>query len=85
VRLIPFKRGLSSKMQAMIRLRFRPWPLVASIVASIAFGSLLARISGMPVWGGIGIIAVALVVNGIVATVEDNSPGGFNNLTRKAK
>jgi len=39
----------------------------------------------MPVWGGIGIIAVALVVNGIVATVEDNSPGGFNNLTRKAK
>jgi hypothetical protein len=69
----------------MNQTRFRLWSLVASIAAATAFGSLLAWISGMPIWGGIAIIAMALVVNGIAATVEDNSPGGFNNPTRNAK
>lgn len=45
----------------------------------VSGGALIAWWSGMPFLGGVAIVAVALFVNGIVAEVEDNAPGGFLN------
>jgi hypothetical protein len=33
----------------------------------------------LTVGGGVALMAVALFVNGLVATIEDDLPGGFNN------
>ncbi|MGA0613113.1 hypothetical protein, partial [Caldimonas sp. KR1-144] len=40
-------------------------------------GALISAFSSMPFWGGAAIVAAALLVNGMVAEVEDRSPGGF--------
>ena len=48
-------------------------------------GALLSWLSGMPFWGGAAIVAVALVINGVVAEVEDRAPGGFLNPRGKSK
>lgn len=48
-------------------------------------GKVLSWLSGMPFWVSIAIIAVALLINGIVAEIEDSWPGGFLNPWRKSK
>jgi hypothetical protein len=46
-------------------------------------GALIAAFSDMPSWGGAAIVAAALLVNGVVAEVEDRAPGGFLNPRNK--
>lgn len=54
--------------------------LFAGWLALCALGVVvLSWLSGLPFWAGAGIVAVALLVNGAVAEVEDQAPGGFNN------
>ncbi len=48
-------------------------------------GALLGWLSGMPFWGGAAIVAAALVINGVVAEVEDRAQGGFLNPRGKSK
>ncbi len=45
------------------------------VVAALGLG--LSHISGLPYWGASVIIAGALIVTGLVAEVEDRSPGGL--------
>jgi phosphatidylglycerophosphate synthase len=54
------------------------WPTVwLLVVALLAAG--LSAISKMPFWWAFLIIAGAILINGWVATLEDDLPGGFNN------
>jgi hypothetical protein len=47
------------------------------VVAMLAAG--LTSISGMKFWWAFLIVAGAILINGWVATLEDDLPGGFNN------
>ena len=51
------------------------------VVAVVGLG--LSCISGLPYWGASAIIAAALIVTGIVAVIEDRSPGGFLGTANK--
>ena len=47
------------------------------MVAVLAAG--LSAISGMAFWWAFVIVAAAILINGWVATLEDDLPGGFNS------
>ena len=60
--------------------RFIHWPGFfggMALVALLAFG--LRALSGMPFWGCFLIALLAILVNGWIATWEDERPGGFND------
>ena len=59
--------------------RVAPKPFAIFVVACAALGGLLSWVSGMPYWAAALIVALALMVNGLIAEVEDRSPGGFFN------
>jgi len=46
-------------------------------------GALITWLSGMPLWLGFAIVAGSLLVNGLVAEVEDRSPGGLLHKAEK--
>jgi len=48
-------------------------------------GALIAWLSGMPFWLGFAIVAGSLLLNGLVAEVEDRSPGGLLHDNEKPK
>jgi uncharacterized membrane protein YccC len=50
-----------------------------------AVGTLVAYFSSMSFWASFAIAAVALITNSVIAEVEDNAPGGFNNPESKTK
>lgn len=54
------------------------WPTVGLLVIAVIAAGLSA-ISGMAFWWAFAIVAGAILVNGWVATLEDDLPGGFNN------
>jgi hypothetical protein len=43
------------------------------------FVVLFAWFSGLPYWASALIVVAAILVNGLVARIEDDLPGGFNN------
>ena len=51
------------------------------IVAVVGLG--LSYISGLPYWGASAVIAAALIVTGLVAEIEDRSPGSFLSTEKK--
>ena len=54
------------------------WPAVSvALVAAIAAG--LNHWVSLGYWASFLIVGGAILVNGVVATVEDDLPGGFNN------
>jgi hypothetical protein len=54
-------------------------PFLVFACVSTFVGAALHYFAGLNFWYAVAIGAGALLVNGIVATVEDESPGGFNN------
>ena len=54
------------------------WPTTALIVVAIVAAGLSGA-SGMGFWWAFLIVGVAIFINGWVATLEDDLPGGFNN------
>lgn len=50
---------------------------VFAVIAAIS--ALVSRWSGLGFWTTAAILAAAWLVNGVVAVVEDDAPGGFNN------
>lgn len=54
------------------------WPTVWLLVVA-GFAAGLSAISHMELWWSFLIVAGAILVNGWVATLEDDLPGGFNN------
>lgn len=66
----------------MSQLRVHPKLLVAFVAVCLALFGALAWLSGLPFWVAFLIVAGALVVNGVVAEIEDRAPGGFLNPNR---
>src|SRR5690606_21342127 len=71
---------------------FDPLPLGAALVGMIRLlapslfllvvglvATLLSSASGMRFWWAFILIGSAVLVNGAIATFEDDEPGGFNN------
>lgn len=54
------------------------WPTVWLIVVAVLAAGLSA-ISGMGFWWAFLVVAAAILINGWVATLEDDLPEGFNN------
>ena len=53
-------------------------PSIFLLIVSLLAAALSAA-SGMRFWWAFVIVAVAMLVNGLVATLEDELPGGFNH------
>jgi hypothetical protein len=61
-------------------MRIFDWRAFLGSVVLVSIGTVgLHAVSGMPYWGCFLIVLFALVINGWVATREDEQPGGFNN------
>lgn len=56
--------------------------IVSLIIASCVAGAL-SYFSGLSFWVLLGVTVVAMFIIGIVADVEDNDLGGFNNPSDK--
>ncbi len=48
-----------------------------SIAGLVACG--FSYLTGLSFWAAFAIVVVAMLVNGFIAEIEDNEPGGFNN------
>mgnify|MGYP000718144360 CR=1 FL=1 len=60
--------------------RFIYWPGFLCFIALVLFIAWLVNGSfGSGFWITFGIAIVAILINGVIATVEDNRSGGFNN------
>jgi hypothetical protein len=56
----------------------RLWVSIIVVCAGIAFVAVAVSM-GVNVWLAVAIAVVALVANGLLAQLEDDVPGGFNN------
>lgn len=52
--------------------------LISLIIAG-GIAGIAAFILKVSFWASFGVVAVAMVLNGIIAIHEDDGPGGFNN------
>ncbi len=62
------------------------WKLIgisATILLLVAAG--LSAFSGMNFWGSLLLVVCCTLINGYIATVEDDWPGGFNNPVGRSK
>ena len=74
----PGARASRSLRPALAGMRRALWPTVwLLVVALLAAG--FSVISGLEFWWAFLIVAAATLINGWVATLEDDLPGGFNN------
>ena len=48
-----------------------------TIASALAFG--LHALSGLNFWISLVMVVCAMLLNGYIATIEDDWPGGFNN------
>ena len=62
-----------------MNLPVRPKTFAVSSLVCAALGALLTYLSGLSFWWAFAIVVAAVVLNGIVAEVEDRMPGGFLN------
>jgi hypothetical protein len=60
-------------------MKFNPRAFVIGISIAALLGGLISYFSGFGFWPAFAISVFALLINGIIATVEDEMPGGFNN------
>lgn len=58
-------------------IHWRSFIVGVSIAAGL--GLLVHFLSGLGLWLSFAVGIVALLVNGIIAIIEDEAPGGFNN------
>jgi len=55
------------------------------MLLTAALAALLALFAGMPFWVAFAIAVAALLVNGLMAEIEDRRPGGFLNPKGKSE
>ncbi len=58
-------------------MNFRIAAISLAFISGIA--AAISYFSGLGYWPVFSIVAGALILNGFIATVEDDLPGGFNN------
>jgi|SRR5215831_19008121 len=59
----------------MKRLKY----IAAFVAIAAVSGAAVAALSKLSFWTAFAMSAVAIFANGLIATVEDDAPGGFNN------
>ncbi len=65
--------------------RFVDWRLFLPTVAVAALVAwAVHQWIGIPFWGVLAIVIAAILVNGLIALVEDEMPGGFNSPPKKS-
>jgi predicted membrane metal-binding protein len=66
--------------------RFIDWKVFAATVSAAALLAwALHAWFDLSFWASLGIVLAAVLINGIVALVEDQTPGGFNNPKRSSR
>jgi hypothetical protein len=60
-------------------IRFAPIPAIIGLSIATLIAWAISHWTSFPFWGAFAIVIGAMIVNGIIATIEDNAPGGFNN------
>jgi hypothetical protein len=60
-----------------VKLLFRPKLFAASLLGCAAVGLALSYFGGISYWWALAIVVGGMLVNGLVAEVEDRSPGGL--------
>lgn len=60
------------------------WRPALWILAIAAVSACLAAFTPLSFWAVLAIIVGSVLINGLVATVEDDLPGGFNNPNGKS-
>ena len=58
-------------------IQWQVFSISITIAALLTWG--LHAVSGMSFWVSLGVVIAAILINGIIATIEDEMPGGFNN------
>ena len=61
------------------RFTFAPIPALIGLSVAALVAWAISYFSGIGFWLAFGIAVAAMLINGFIATVEDNAPGGFNN------
>jgi|SRR5450631_1325629 hypothetical protein len=65
---------------APMRSRRLVWLLGLGIWGTALLGAVaLSHFAKLNIWACLGMVAAAIVINGLVATLEDDLPGGFSN------
>jgi hypothetical protein len=54
-------------------IKIAPWAFAVAVAGTLAWRRRL------PFWPVLATVLIALLVNGLLATLEDDLPGGFNN------
>ena len=62
-----------------LRLKFDWRVFVVSVAIVVGVSHLAERLIGLPYWVCLGIVVLAMIVNGVIAEWEDAQPGGFYN------
>jgi hypothetical protein len=63
-----------------MKRRFIHWPAFLLFSAMVLTGAwLIVGGFGAGFWIAAGVIALAILINGAVATIEDELPGGYHN------
>jgi hypothetical protein len=56
------------------------WVIALGVWGTALVGALaLSYFAKLNIWACLGMAAAAIMINGLVATFEDDLPGGFNN------
>lgn len=53
--------------------------LAIGIGAGAIVGAAVRWLTGLPFWAAFGLVLVGMFINGVIAEIEDNRHGGFNN------
>lgn len=59
-------------------MRYLLYPVIW-LLAVAALSAAVAAVAGWNFWWVLGVTAVAILANGLLATLEDDLPGGFAN------
>ncbi len=56
------------------------WVVILTLVIGVCVFAVVGKVwFGLNIWVAVGMAILAVFLTGIVATVEDEAPGGFNN------
>lgn len=60
--------------------KFIDWRMALTGIAIAAVSGFGVNwLFGLPFWAGFLLVAFGMVANGIIAEIEDDGPGGFND------
>lgn len=68
-----------------MRLHFQPKLFLAAVAACVVLGLISSYAFGLSFWCSLAIVTFALLVNGLVAQVEDQTPESTSNSQGESK